>query len=407
MIVPLVCLTYTMTCLCQAAMPAEILMAERAAGPTWARHTIDDSSRGADGVGLGDIDGDGLSDIVTGWEESGEVKVYRNPGPANVRKPWPRVTVGKVAAPEDAVFVDFDGDGSLDVVSCCEGSTRTVFLHRLKSKSSSVLDESQWTTQAIPATQGKQAWMQALPLKGSGPRSPCLVLGSKNDQAAVGLLRLPVSRIGHQSPGFRKLRDAGWIMSLIAQDLDSDGDPDVVLTDRKGVRTGAFWLENPNDESSAWKERSVGALGREAMFADLGDIDGDGRLDLAVAVKPRDIVLCFRKADGGWDERIVRLAPQGMGEAKAVKIADLNGDGRADLVFTCEGAQGDLEGIVWLEGTRDGQWKIKPLGGPAGTKFDLIRTLDLDDDGDLDVLTCEEKDGLGVIWYENPRNDRR
>ena len=30
------------------------------------------------------------------------------------------------------------------------------------------------------------------------------------------------------------------------------------------------------------------------------------------------------------------------------------------------------------------------------------RMLDLDADGDRDVVTCEERDNLGVIWYENP-----
>ncbi len=38
----------------------------------WVRHTIDDSSRGADGVRLGDVNGDGLPDIVTGWKEGAE-----------------------------------------------------------------------------------------------------------------------------------------------------------------------------------------------------------------------------------------------------------------------------------------------------------------------------------------------
>jgi hypothetical protein len=31
-----------------------------------------------------------------------------------------------------------------------------------------------------------------------------------------------------------------------------------------------------------------------------------------------------------------------------------------------------------------------------------MELVDLDGDGDLDVLTCEERAGLGVIWYENP-----
>src|SRR4051794_21927031 len=86
-------------------------------GPAWVRHTVDESSRGADGVRLADVNGDGLPDVATGWEEGGRVRVCLNPGPALARRPWPSVTVGRVGSPEDAVFVDLDGDGSTDVVS--------------------------------------------------------------------------------------------------------------------------------------------------------------------------------------------------------------------------------------------------------------------------------------------------
>ena len=37
-----------------------------------------------------------------------------------------------------------------------------------------------------------------------------------------------------------------------------------------------------------------------------------------------------------------------------------------------------------------------------GVKHDLVPLIDLDGDGDLDVLTTEETKGLGVVWYENP-----
>src|SRR5262245_63756965 len=82
----------------------------------WPRHAIDSSSRGADGVRLADVNGDRRLDISTGWEEGGVIRVYRNPGPAAVRDAWPAVTVGRVRSPEDAVFVDLDGDGAMDVV---------------------------------------------------------------------------------------------------------------------------------------------------------------------------------------------------------------------------------------------------------------------------------------------------
>ena len=84
-----------------------LLMASCAsAREPWMRHTIDNSSQGADGVRLEDVNTDGLPDLVTPWEEGGLVRVYIHPGAAKVNRPWPHVTVGHVASPEDAVFVD-------------------------------------------------------------------------------------------------------------------------------------------------------------------------------------------------------------------------------------------------------------------------------------------------------------
>ena len=84
-------------------------------------HTIDDSSYGADGMRLADVNADGNPDLVVPWEEGGLVRVYLHPGKENVKNHWPMVTVGRVASPEDAVLVDLDQDGAMDVVSIFEG----------------------------------------------------------------------------------------------------------------------------------------------------------------------------------------------------------------------------------------------------------------------------------------------
>jgi hypothetical protein len=82
-----------------------------------------------------------------------------------------------------------------------------------------------------------------------------------------------------------------------------------------------------------------------------------------------------------------------------VTVADVDLDGNSDLILTCEGAGGSKSGVIWakLPGT-----DVFDISGSAGVKFDLAPALDLDGDGDLDVITTEETDNLGLIWYENP-----
>ena len=118
--------------------------AARRDGGAWVRHTVDDSSRGADGVRLADVNGDGLLDITTGWEQGGVIRVYLHPGYQKVRSRWPTVTAGEVASPEDAVFVDLDGDGAVDVVSSCEGKTKTMFVHWAPQQKNRFLAAAAW-----------------------------------------------------------------------------------------------------------------------------------------------------------------------------------------------------------------------------------------------------------------------
>ena len=68
------------------------------AGPLTAapcQHIIDNTSRGADGVRLLDINNDKRLDIATGWEEGGVIRAYLHPGNAKVTERWPMIEVGK------------------------------------------------------------------------------------------------------------------------------------------------------------------------------------------------------------------------------------------------------------------------------------------------------------------------
>lgn len=386
----------------------------------WARHTIDDSSLGADGVRLADINGDGRLDITSPWEQGGQVRVYLNPGPDGLRERWPAVTVGEVGDPEDAVFVDLDADGNMDVVSSCEGVTRSMFVHWGPADRGRLLDPDAWTTEELPAASGVARWMFALPAQIDGKHGTDLIAGAKGDGAQIGWFEAPADPRDLAAWEFHALYDAGWIMTIRQQDVNLDGDPDIVATDRTGERRGALWLENPGQNSVAgtrWDEHRIGPVGEyEAMHNAVADLDADGLEDLLVAVKGEPIRYHrrTRRQPPSWETHLIEI-PAGAAGGKAVKVADVDLDGQADLIVSCEHATDGKIGVYWLDHGGDptgAKWMPTSISGPEGFIYDLLQMTDLDGDGDLDVLTLEEKgpylaEGfqgreLGVIWYENP-----
>jgi len=367
----------------------------------WKHHAIDPGGAnglsGADGVRLADANGDGLMDTVTGWEEAKAIRVCINPGPAKVREPWPSVTVGKISGAEDAVFVDLDGNGILDVVSCTEVRNKTVYFHWAPQNKADYLKADAWTTQAVPATAKKEAWMFAVPMDIDGQHGIDLVIASKG-KASVSWLEAPADPKNVAKWALHKIVDAGWIMTLRSQRKDTKL-ASVYVTDRKGKQRGVYRLDPTRFESGAitWQRHDIGGQEHEVMFMDLWP----GSNKPLVATRNREIL------DFATNPPARIPNPFDVQNGKALRIGDIDLDGQLDIVHTVNrGKNKSKPGVTWLKKI-DGKWKAFDLGGPEGTKFDRIELLDLDQDGDLDVITCEENAGaksmgLGLIWYENP-----
>ena len=370
---------------------------------TWKRHVIDDSAEGADGVRLQDIDQNGKQDIATGWEEAGLVRAYLHPGFDRVQQRWPQVTVGKVPKPEDAVFCDLDQDGRFDLISCCEGRTKSVFVHWGPKDAGQLLTPSSWTTEAIPALAGQQQWMFCAPGQLDGVGGPDLIVGSKGKNASISLLINPETSRHLNEWQVIQLRDSGWIMSIQLHDMNDDGWVDILLSDRRGPRRGVYWLQNPGVEQvtnpEAWREHLIGGQDHEAMFLDRFDFDADGRPEILTATQQGQLLL-FSYQDGNWSAQTIEL-PKGFRRGKGVAAGDIDKNGSVDFAVTTEDGS-----VAWYRNTERG-WQVEPISTGDGIKFDRAELLDLDGDGDLDLLTCEERTKLGLIWYENPLLDQQ
>ena len=140
------------------------------------------------------------------------------------------------------------------------------------------------------------------------------------------------------------------------------------------------------------------------MFLKIADLDGDSRRDVIVTTRNGHLDVYFRKPGGpvAWRSHEIAL-PSGLPHGKSLSITDVDGDKTMDIVTTNRG-EGKVRCVAWQRWSeaRD-DWLATDIGGFEGEKFDLIEPLDLDGDGDLDLVTCEEAENLGVVWYENPR----
>ena len=262
--------------------------------------------------------------------------------------------------------------------------------------------------------------MFAVPMDVDRRRGTDLIVGGKNEGASIGWLESPADPRRVSDWTFHRLSDAGWIMSLIVKDMNRDEYPDVLLSDRIGKIAGVRWLENPGPASVAfngpWTNHWVGVRERSPMLIDAADLDGDGEDEIVVPHYIQDdfglsILKRASPSADSWVEHAIRY-PAIAGRPKAVAIGDIDLDGRHDLVLSTEQAVNGKRGIVWLRyrgSPFQADWDVFDLSGPEGVKFDLNLLLDVDTDGDLDVINSEENDnardgkpGLGVVWYENP-----
>lgn len=295
----------------------------------WTRHTVDDSSKGADGVKLADANGDSLQDIVTGWEEGGVVRIYLNPGTALAKQTWPKIEVGQAVKVEDAVFVDVNGDEILDVVSSTEGENRSLYFHLAPGDASKYVDGSQWSTRVLPVSKGKMQWMFAQPVDVDGKAGIDIVAAGKHEDAEIGWLEAPAQMDQLDRWKWHPLASIGWVMSIIEYDLNKDGLDDIVYSDRRDENRGVHWFQKAGAKArkksgKAFLPRGyIGGRDHELLFMAIGDATNDGSDELVVATRATSLIFLKQNTEGDWKETELQFPP-GTGAGKGIAIGDMD-----------------------------------------------------------------------------------
>ena len=323
-----------------------------------------DLGKRAVALAAADLDGDGRSELVTANPWDGTLSVVAA-GAA------PR----HLAAPHGPVGValgDVNHDGRIDLVVANERDFLvSVYLGAREGFSASV-DHG-----PIPPRAMNHGWGVGLALADvnlDGHLDVAIGAGPWGGLASMAVLGGD-GRGGfrHVGPGTRPPYDEDTfiVTSIAAGDLDGDGKVDLAVA-RVG---GGPCVRRGNGNGTFGKCEALPALepGDSFRSVAVADLDGDGRLELAATGDDdRDALVVFhRSAGGGLALRGVLLVNE---SPEQVIVADLDGDRRPDLLTVST-----VEGNVAVARADGKGWYRQPVRVPLCTTWATVYRTDLSD----------------------------
>ncbi|MEX1231984.1 MAG: VCBS repeat-containing protein [Planctomycetaceae bacterium] len=210
--------------------------------------------------------------------------------------------------------------------------------------------------------------------------------------------------------------EPGWFERHAIGDINGDGLPDVaIVNNQKGQ---VVWFANHEKPAEHKWQRYVITLECPAAYdVALGDFDGDGDLDAATAGFSSNLVTWYEnpgnaEPNEAWTRRVF---DENMPEARTMRGADINGDGKIDLLATAVRRDGDsinaqISQVVWYENSGELPAKpwIKHIIDYEHSAAVHGNPVDLDGDGDLDVVMAHgmrvdvepDIERHEIVWYE-------
>ncbi len=374
--------------------------------PTWTSRTISSTADGARSVYVADIDADGDPDVLIASELDDDVAWHVNDGAAPPG--WSATTISSVAdGARTALVADLDGDGDADYVSGSDGDDRLTWYRNLRIHGSAHFPSR---TGIDTAFHGAKSVGTA-----DFDRDGFIdVVGAGVDSA--GSIAWWESRLDDTvcPPDCWSTHDVDSSLAWQAAhpaDLDGDGDTDVVGA--SPTDDTVTWWENTGPCGGSggscpnWTERDLSTSFDGAWAIDAADFDGDGLMDVVGVAdnsENSNSDLSWWWNEGGsplsWTETVVDSELDG---ARSVRTGDVDGDGLVDIVVA---VSGDGE-VAWYENQADSVscpptcWAtssvISSFTGATG-----VDAADVDGDGDIDVLGAGAGTGANVVaWWEN------
>ncbi|MCD6110440.1 MAG: VCBS repeat-containing protein, partial [Thermoplasmata archaeon] len=412
---------------------------------SWTQYTLDSGSHPY-GLKVADLDGDDDMDVVVA-ESGGNNDIFwlRNTGTTSN---WPSTVIDSNFPSGRYVEVaDMDGDNDLDVIASCSGGSpyRTSIYLQTGTPSQT----SGWTRKNLDTGVGEVHGIGVGDLDKDG-HNDTVISGYHTAQIKAFFIdpspTFTWDEVWIDKGGYRNMRgvdttdldgdgdldivftaydsnllcwavndgtpyDTNWTVyplgtlprgnRLFVADIDEDGDMDAIAT--SGYQNSIIWVENNGNLTAGnWNYYQVASdIGGLRGFS-IGDIDGDGDIDVAVTTYyySGGRVLWYENPSDPKRPWIQHVIASGLQYPSQVWLDDGDRDGDLDA-FVCYGAYGSGGVNCYINVNPTGNWPSFTIGGGLYYPRD-VRTWDITGNGYPDVVVTEGYYYGAVRWYENP-----